>query len=189
MKITLEPPYSEDWKYGYLLTNKENRKTIILYNSDNNRSSTQYARYVLAVSLGRYLTPDEEADHIDGDKTNDNFNNLQVLSKQEHLIKTKSETYLNSRVTLICPRCNSSFTRTRAYVKSHSGSKLHCSRPCASKDAIKNLKQGKIPQHMIDLILHYAATGLSSYKIHDILQDVSRATISRYIKLSAQTQT
>lgn len=54
-KIKLEHPYSNDWESGYLVTNKENRKTVILYKgiNGNNRkmSSTQYARYKLAVKI------------------------------------------------------------------------------------------------------------------------------------------
>ena len=78
-KIDLLPPYSEDWKSGYLNINSEGRRTLALYNSPSDRSSTQYARYILAVSLGRYLTDNEEADHIDGDKTNDDIKNIQIL--------------------------------------------------------------------------------------------------------------
>lgn len=79
MKIDLQPPYSEDWRMGYLVTNPEGRRTVILYNSKESRSSTQYARYLCAVKLGRYLSESETVDHIDGDKTNDSIENLQVI--------------------------------------------------------------------------------------------------------------
>lgn len=85
--IKLEAPYSDDWKKGYLLTNRENRKTVILYNSKEDRSSTQYARYLMAVKLGRYLTKDETVDHIDEDKTNDDINNLQIISLHDNIAK------------------------------------------------------------------------------------------------------
>ena len=81
--IDLEYPYNEIWKKGYLNTNKENRKTLTLYNSHGDRSSTQYARYLLAVSLGRFLTEQEHVDHIDNDKTNDSLENLRVVSIKE----------------------------------------------------------------------------------------------------------
>lgn len=39
-KIDLEFPYNEIWKSGYVVTNKENRKTLLLVNDKNDRSST-----------------------------------------------------------------------------------------------------------------------------------------------------
>ena len=82
--IILSEPYSLDWSKGYLNTNTEGRRTLTLYNNNANRSSTQYARYLLSVKLGRYLTKDEEVDHIDGDKTNDSISNLQILGKKQN---------------------------------------------------------------------------------------------------------
>lgn len=76
MKIDLKYPYSEKWKFGYIVTNSENRKTLILYNNCSDRTSTQYARYLLTIKLKRFLTEEETVDHIDGDKINDSLNNL-----------------------------------------------------------------------------------------------------------------
>lgn len=88
MKIDLQYPYSEDWRMGYLVTNPEGRRTVILFNSQESRSSTQYARYLCAVRLGRYLSESETADHIDGDKTNDSMENLQVITLSENIRKS-----------------------------------------------------------------------------------------------------
>ena len=86
MKIELQKPYSDDWDNGYLVVNPESRKTVILTkNKSKIKSSVSYARYLMAVKLNRYLTSDEEVDHIDEDKTNDSVNNLQILSRKENL--------------------------------------------------------------------------------------------------------
>lgn len=58
-----------------------------LYKKGHKASVTSYARYLMAVKLGRYLTKDEQVDHIDNDKTNDNIDNLQVLSRQDNILK------------------------------------------------------------------------------------------------------
>ena len=50
-KLILEEPYKSIWKHGYIVTNKENRKTVILFNSKEDRTSTQYARYLMSVNL------------------------------------------------------------------------------------------------------------------------------------------
>lgn len=88
MKIELQKPYSDDWDNGYLVVNPESRKTVILTkNKSRIKSSVSYARYLVAVKMGRYLTKDEEVDHIDEDKTNDSVVNLQILSKRANLQK------------------------------------------------------------------------------------------------------
>lgn len=79
MKIELEFPYSADWRLGYLQEAKTGRKYIVLFNSNSDRTITSYARYLKAVSLKRYLLPEEEVDHADEDRTNDDLSNLQVM--------------------------------------------------------------------------------------------------------------
>ena len=87
MKIDLEKPYSEKWRLGYIVVNSENRKNVILFNNSKDRSTVSYARYLMAVHLGRFLDANEQVDHIDEDKTNDSIENLQILSCAENLRK------------------------------------------------------------------------------------------------------
>lgn len=104
-KIKLEYPYCNDWKYGYVVVNNEGRETLILYNSHTDRSSTQYARYLISIKLGRYLTDEETVDHIDGNKHNNDLDNLQVLSLKDNVRKThlKPTTYLEG-VCYVCSK-------------------------------------------------------------------------------------
>jgi hypothetical protein len=102
----------------------------ICYNNKNNRSSVSYARYQLAVKIQRYLTNNEFADHIDNDKTNDDINNLQILTRKENNLKSsKGVTWID----MICPKCNKNFKKElRQYRHNH-----HCcSRSCGSKKLI-----------------------------------------------------
>lgn len=130
MKINLEYPYNEIWDKGYIVTNPENRKTLILYNSKNDRSSTQYARYLLAVKLGRFLKEDETVDHLDGDKTNNSIDNLQVLS----LADNNRKSFKKPDVIMKCPICGKTFTRTRSQLrgrlKKALANEVCCSRAC-----------------------------------------------------------
>lgn len=87
MKIQLQHPYDKDWKQGYLQINSEGRRTVILYNSPRDRSTTAYARYLLSIKIGRYLEDTEQVDHIDNDKTNDNVTNLQILTGKQNSTK------------------------------------------------------------------------------------------------------
>ena len=138
-KITLEYPYNQDWKTGYLNINSDGRATLTLYNSPSDRSSTQYARYLLAVKLNRYLTSDEEVDHIDNDKSNDCIDNLQLLSSKENRDKMSHNKGI-SMVEYCCPVCGKLFSIEKRnpplIVKSKKAAT--CSRTCGGKLKSKN---------------------------------------------------
>jgi len=51
-------------------------------------------RLVIEKHIGRYLLPSEQVHHIDGDKTNNELSNLQLLSPVDHRMKT-----------LLCSHC------------------------------------------------------------------------------------
>lgn len=138
MKILLEEPFKSVWKFGYLVTNTENRKMICLFNSSSNRTTISYARYLLSVKFERFLEKDEHVDHIDGDKTNDTLSNLQILSPKEN--HNKSLKTGQVKFSFRCPVCYSDFqlTKQRAYKKIN---------PCCSrKCSYKKLKLNKSKQ-------------------------------------------
>ena len=87
MKIKLSPPFSLMWRIGYLVTNKENRRNVLLYNNRHDRTTISYARYIYCVAINAFIPSDTEVDHIDGDKTNDTLQNLQLLSKADNIKK------------------------------------------------------------------------------------------------------
>ena len=140
-KIQLEYPYNRDWKYGYVVINPEGRKTLILWNSSKHRSSTQYARYLLAVHLGRYLTKDETVDHIDNDKQNDEISNLQILSHADNNRKSNCKPLYE----LDCPICSIHYTLPHSSVRGVTKAKAEnntrcCSKSCGAKQASITLK-------------------------------------------------
>lgn len=194
MKIELEYPYNQDWDKGYLVTNPEGRKTVILYNSHNKRSSTAYARYLISVKEGRYLSEGEEVDHINDDRTDDRLENLQILSSKENrdkqIAKIKLET--DSDMELCCPVCNSLFKYKRSNYRYHiknGRNKFYCSRDCQYKGLKlpRNSSEGcssskKVTDEDIFQIKQLILEGLSAYKISGIMLHISRATIGRYMK-------
>ena len=136
MKIQLEYPYNKDWNKGYIVTNPENRRTVILFNNSKNRSSVSYARYLMAITLKRYLTKNEHVDHIDNNKTNDLIENLQILTPKENNRKSflKGETLLD----FTCPICSKKFQLTAR--QSHKKTPC-CSRQCGHKKTSLTLKK------------------------------------------------
>ncbi len=136
MKIDLQLPYSKDWKLGYLVTNPEPRRTVVLYNSGKDRSSVSYARYLMSVKLGRYLSRQEHVDHIDNDKTNDVLENLQILTPKEN--SRKQGRSVAVFYECICPACGGDFKlpANQAYNKFFPT----CSRSCGRKKASWTIK-------------------------------------------------
>lgn len=134
MKIELEYPYTTKYKAGYTVTNGENRKHVCLIGHDGSRTTTAYARYLMSVANGRFLSELEEVDHIDHDKTNDALENLQILSSSEN--REKARRFKGRKVTEIeCPECHMVFIRrsgnTQA-VECNRGRVTLCSKKCSN---------------------------------------------------------
>jgi len=140
MRIEIQAPYNEKYSHGYTRINEEKRNKLYLvkHGETSPGSSTAYARYLMSVSLGRWLTANENVDHKDEDPTNDAIDNLQLLTRSENSIK---HCLLNpgEMMTLICPECNLEFTK-RAHqlkYKLKQGKQPCCSRTCGGKHSHK----------------------------------------------------
>lgn len=135
-KIELQYPYKGRYKTGYLNINSEGRRILVLKPFKGNLTSTAYARYLLACHLGRFLTTEEQVDHIDNDKTNDVVENLQILSHSENNIKKVEHLGLTEKtIKLECPVCGEIFYRKahRILHKLKKGKLVTCSRVCGGK--------------------------------------------------------
>lgn len=133
MKIKLEYPFTELYKSGYLLQNKEPRRLVLLVRFDNTKTSVSYARYLMSCHLKRFLTLDEQVDHIDNDKLNDTIENLQILTIAEN--NNNRLDFYNARekiISFVCPVCNIAFERKNHIVnhKIIKGKIITCSRQC-----------------------------------------------------------
>ena len=133
--IELESPFKEIWRKGYLVTNKEPRRNVILFNSKSDRSTISYARYLMSVKLGRFLNKDEYVDHINGDKLDDRVENYQIVSCKDNNIKSKIQTKSSEMyVKLSCGVCGNIFEKPRN--KTHliiPKKSTYCSRHCGGK--------------------------------------------------------
>lgn len=144
MVIELEEPFRSKWKKGYLQTCKDGRKRVYLSNSKYVRTTVSYARYLMSVKLGRFLKDDEHVDHIDEDGTNDDIENLQILTPQENNKKNKDTLVAKERVVYKCPACNKVFDVRHGnshLVNSKKYELKTCSRKCSS--SLTKLKLSK----------------------------------------------
>ena len=134
MIIEILSPYNKDYHRAYLV-NSQGRNSVCLYNTETKaRHTVSYARYLMATSLNRFLTDDEEVDHIDNDKTNDSIDNLQLLSRTENIKKQKRLIGLK-KVLYECPVCNEHFSVRKglSHLVNKRKKSMTCSRSCGGK--------------------------------------------------------
>ena len=115
-------------------SNSKGRRIIGLYSRNKNpkRLTMSYARYLLCLKEKRILSRNEQADHKDGNKTNDNLNNLQILTPTENNKKRVTEHGISRMmVKLICPTCDNVFTieKNQSFI-SKQGYYTTCGRKC-----------------------------------------------------------
>lgn len=118
-------------------TRKDGRKHVIHYDQETKERFTQsYPRYLMENHLGRKLEDWEEVDHIDEDFTNDSLENLQLLTKEQNIDKSRkaAEIYI-----FFCPNCKN-LTQKPANKVRHNRkqgkSGPFCSKSCARKYAL-----------------------------------------------------
>lgn len=130
MKIKLETPFKEKYEYGYLVTNKEPRRHVILYNSKDDRTSLSFARYLMSVHLKRELNKDEVVDHVDGNQLHDLIENLQILTYSENILKGCIENNKSELLNYYRCGCGKEFSKAPRNIYTDFPC---CSRSCATK--------------------------------------------------------
>lgn len=138
MLLELQEPFKSLWNKGYLQIHADGRKYVCLFNSNQNRTIISYARYLMCVKLGYVLSNEFEVDHIDDDKTNDDINNLQVLTSEQNLLKQHYNFVMNQQVVygVYCAYCGTPFLLIEREVKNRIAKKVEvpfCGRSCAVK--------------------------------------------------------
>ena len=194
MKIDLEYPFTELYNAGYTHVSSEGRRYITLKKFNGGIDGTSYARYLMSVKLGRFLTDQEEVDHIDENRTNDDINNLQILTPEQNREKQRLH-YINNvqqKFDLACPQCGKDFTLTERdmgekfykHYQNNGSGLIFCSRSCSGKfhsqeNPTSNLNNRTKDEDLIQRIKSLRRHGLSSYKIADELK-ISRNTVMKY---------
>jgi|SRR6188472_3144308 len=131
-------PYQGGKVYGPYSRKADNRQHVIILFPGGLRLTVSYPKYIVEINEERYLDKDEEVHHKDGDETNNDYDNLEVLQKDTHKhLDRNTPQYLE----MICAYCGNPFImdklsiyRRRAAVKSGKvKSGPFCSRECNGK--------------------------------------------------------
>ena len=137
MRIILEEPYASRYRKEYLRRDSFGRGRVDLVNTSTDRTTVAYARYLLEVNSGEFIPAGYEVDHIDAGCSNDDLSNLQILTREDHLLKSAKEREGRSYTVLVCPHCGVEFEReTRSLV--YNTKNVFCSRSCNAKYSIVN---------------------------------------------------
>lgn len=119
-------PYSDLYTTGYLCKDKKSGRNMLILIGPEGRLTTAYARYLVAVKLGRFLEADETVDHIDENPSNDTIDNLQILSLRDNIQKAPHRrvethgTYAMYKHGCRCDECLASeHARQKRYRDSH----------------------------------------------------------------------
>lgn len=184
MKIELQEPYATRYRVAYLRRDKDGRGRVDLVNTKTDRTTISYARYLVEVSINDFIPEGYEVDHINADCSDDRLENLQILSREDHIAKSARENEGRTYVTLLCPCCNKEFLREKRFVNS-SKKNIFCSRKCNGKFNFINNKgfigNKTISEDDLNTIRKLAVEGLTGYKIAKVI-GLSANTVRKYMK-------
>lgn len=203
--IELQHPYNTRWDKGKVIINRDNRRMVLLTGGSSPNTTTSYARYLMSVKLGRFLDDDVHVDHKDDDKTNDNIDNLQLLTSESNNQKEAERHRIHDVIyhTCNCTNCGKEFILNdrQMKMKLQAGTKhLFCTKECF-QNAIRNghpalasmwehskstkgtnrisLSLAVKEPETVAQIKSLRREGLSVYKIADRL-NIARNTVMKY---------
>lgn len=115
-------------------TRQDGRQHVILYDGEK-RKTISYPKWKLEQYLEREIAEPETVHHIDGDFTNNNILNLEILTRKQHA-KLHGEKREIEYIEFICPQCGNHGKQEARNVRHNR--KLgkagpFCSRSCAGK--------------------------------------------------------
>jgi hypothetical protein len=120
-----------------IYTGKDKRTRATCKDNEGNLHVISYPRLLMEQHLNRKLKPNEDVHHIDGDVTNNDISNLQVLDHVEHEKLHNPAKYYDKEV--ICDVCGKSFIwtaeRQSLYQSDFNRNKnriITCSKSCSS---------------------------------------------------------
>lgn len=109
----------------------DDRKHIVIVYDDGRKVTKSYPRHLMEIFLGRELSTEETVDHINGDKTDDRIENLQILSRSDNIRKSTFKTYYPD---IKCGMCGKEFKPSKNQIVNRKNTAgPFCSRPCAGR--------------------------------------------------------
>lgn len=118
-------------------TRADGRQHIVLNNANKSKGEAgktktiSYPKAIMENYLRRRLLDNETVDHIDGDFTNNDIANLQVLDRAYH---AKKDVVRADYGTCLCAWCGKEFKMTKSRSNDRAKNRPHfCSKSCSGK--------------------------------------------------------
>lgn len=115
-------------------TRKDGRQHVIVVHEDKTKHTISYPKYLMECKLGRSLDPNlETVHHKDEDFTNNDLDNLYIISRSEH---TKLHSKPAEKYIFICPNCLGEFEGSASRIRHNlkqGKSGPYCSKHCAGQ--------------------------------------------------------
>lgn len=135
MKIDISDFYKQKgFSVAYVTTNKEQRRIVTLRKPNGEATTTSYAKYLYTSFHKCDVDSNDNVDHINGDKTDDRIENLQVISKDYNI---KKDHKVKEMVLLRCPVCGEEFVFPKKDLSTHKNP--CCSMKCGNKKKSQTL--------------------------------------------------
>ena len=134
-------------------------------------------RKIMEDYLGRKLDYNEVVHHIDENKSNNNIENLRLMTRAEH---TKVHTKKKSYVTLICYGCGKKYSYLESlyrYRLKQGQNKFMCSKKCVGLNSKKFLPHPK-SKYCLTFVKKGLNEGLNACEI-ERKYNVNRGTVYR----------
>lgn len=133
----------------------DNREHVVVVFPDKHKKTISYPKYLMEKHLNRLLDPNlETIDHIDGDTSNNNLLNLQIIPRKSHAAldtqRVKSQTFT-------CSICNTDFILSDKKLNDAIQNRLkgksgpYCSKSCAGKATHLNLNDPRLKTHNVKI--------------------------------------
>lgn len=183
MRIELKEPYTSLYRLAYLRRDSSGRGRVDLINSKTDRTTISYAKFLVETTTGDFVPSGYDVDHINGDCSDDDLSNLQILDRKTHIAKSALERAGRTTASFSCPNCGLNFTKEKRVATSKKKN-IFCSRSCNGKFnySTSNLSNlSKISEEKILEIKSLNAAGLSGYRIAKIT-GISANTVNKYRK-------
>ncbi len=129
-------------------TRKDGRQMVVLYDGEHTITMS-YPKFLVEEKLGRILSDTETIDHLNGDFTDNDFENIRIVERAEH---AKDDVIRIAGATLTCQWCDTVFECSGKSVHDRSRGKAgpFCGKSCSGKYGA-SLQRGKVekmpPQH------------------------------------------